>query len=316
MEQFGIYQVSIPLPIWNDSVHCYLARTEGKWVVVDTGINGHVTQETWEAAFTKHGISPGNDISRIYLTHHHADHFGFAGVMQEWTNAPLYLSDREEELSRFTWSKEGFSTFYRSCGLPEAMVSELVGNPTASVKPITPYPHMLERIEAGDRFQVGELNFEAMLMPGHTPGHICYYNADEKILISGDHFTKETIPYISYHGYGDENPLATFLTTLRKMQEMEISQVWPGHGPVFHDAQERIEELIQHYQARMAIVMDHAKGEKTAYELAESLFQKELPTFNQWIILGETNAYLRYLVGQGELEGFESNGILHYKKKC
>lgn len=315
MEQFGIYQVSVPLPIWNDSVHCYLARTEGKWVVVDTGINGHVTRETWETAFSKHGITPDKDISRIYLTHHHADHFGFAGVMQEWTKAPLYLSEREEELSRFSWSTEGFSAFYLSCGLPEAMVRELTDNPTASVKPILPYPQVLKRLQAGERVQIGELTFEAMLMPGHTPGHICYYHADEKILISGDHFTKETIPYISYHGYGDDNPLATFMTTLRSMQNMEIAQVWPGHGPVFHNVQERIEELLVHYQNRMAIVLDHAKGERTAYQLAQSLFPNDIPAFNQWMILGEANAYLRYLEGQGELEAFEWNGMLHYRRK-
>ena len=314
MEQYGLYQVTIPLPYWNDSVHCFLGRREGKWTVIDTGMNGYDTRKTWEAAFAAHGINPQTDVEAILLTHHHGDHFGFAGEMQSWTGAKLHLSKPELDLARYAWSVEDFTAFYRSTGLPREMVQELHGHETAFVQPLSPFPEDLGIIEDGDSFQIGELSFEAILMPGHTRGHICYYNRQHKLLISGDHLTKETIPYISYHGYGDDNPLQTYLSTLRNMQNMEISMVLPGHGPVFSDAQERIAELIRHFEARIEAVHALVTHEMTAYEISLALFPTERSVFKQWIDLGETNAYLRYLAEKGELQVREEDGLHRYSR--
>lgn len=315
MEQYGIFQVTVPLPFWNDSVHCYLGRHRGKWTIIDTGINGHVTQKTWEDAFAAHQISPRQDVERIFLTHHHADHFGFANVIQEWTDAPLHLTDQERELARFSWTNEAFQAFYRACGLPDEMVSHLAENPTAFVQPLSPFPNKLERLVPGEPVQFGELLFEAIHTPGHTPGHICYYNRSEKIMITGDHLTRETIPYISYHGYGDENPLATYLNTLHTMQGMEISLVLPGHGPVFSDVQERIAELLRHYETRLHAVYEQVTAEKSAYEIAQGLAPADLPTFQQWILLGEVNAYLRFLAAKGELQIIPDPPVIRFNKR-
>lgn len=314
MEQFGLYQVSIPLPFWNDSVHCYLGKREGKWVIVDTGLGTDGTRKAWEAAFAMYKIDPRRDVDRILLTHHHADHFGFAGVMQEWTGAPIYLSDQERELAHFAWTTEEFHTFYRSSGLSEEMVLRLQVNPTAFVGPVSPFPTDLQRIENGNRFHIGELQFEAIHMPGHTRGHICFYEKQHKLLLSGDHFTRETIPYISYHGYGDPNPLKTYLETLKSMQTLEIAAVLPGHGPVFYDAQVRITELIRHFEGRLDAVRSFAGHGESAYEISLDLFPTKRSEFQQWIDLGETNAYLQYLVANGELQVREEGAAHRYSR--
>ncbi|QRG69063.1 MBL fold metallo-hydrolase [Brevibacillus choshinensis] len=313
MEQYGLHQVSIPLPFWNDSVHCYLGRRDGKWVIVDTGLNTQDTQRAWEAAFARHGIDPQQDVERILLTHHHADHFGFAGVMQEWTGAPILLSDQERELAHYAWTSENFLHFYRSTGLPDELVLQLKETPTAFVQPVSPFPAHLQKIENGDRYQIGELEFEAIHMPGHTRGHICFYEKQHKWLISGDHFTRETIPYISYHGYGDPNPLKTYLDTLKAMKAMEIAAVLPGHGPIFYDAQERIRELTDHFEGRLALVQSYAVHGRSAYEISQKLFPSGRSVFQQWIDLGETNAYLQYLVAAGDLQAGEEGQVRSYR---
>lgn len=314
MEQFGLYQVSIPLPFWNDSVHCYLGKRNGKWVIVDTGLLTDDTRKAWETAFAMHKIDPEKDVESILLTHHHADHFGFAGVMQEWTGAPVHLSDQERELAHYAWTPEKFRQFYGSTGLPEEMVLQLQETPTAFVRPVSPFPSHLRKIEYGERYEIGELEFEAIHMPGHTRGHICFYEKQHKLLISGDHFTRETIPYISYHGYGDSNPLKTYLGTLKNMQAMEIAAVLPGHGPIFFDAQERIAELLDYFEGRLDAVRSFAAHGRSAYEISQELFPAGRSVFQQWIDLGETNACVQYLAANGDLHVVEEGHKYRYSR--
>ncbi|MDF2680773.1 MAG: hypothetical protein K0R47_1963 [Brevibacillus sp.] len=315
METKGLYQVSLPLSFWNDQVHAYLGQKDGKWTMVDTGIYGVDTRKQWESVFAQYGIDPTTDIERILVTHHHADHFGFAGEMQEWTGAEVLLPEVEQELAARAWTKAGFRQFYQTTGLPDAMIDELQENVTALNQQILPVPTKIAALQEGDSFFLGELLFEAIKMPGHTSGHICLYNREEKILISGDHFTREVIPYISYHGYGDENPVATYLSTLKQMKSLEISLVLPGHGPSFADAQERLEELITHFESKLGFVYEQVSKEMTAYEVSRALATKELATFQQWILLGETNAYLRELVEKGELGVETEAGVSRYSRK-
>ena len=312
MEEYGIFQVTIPLPYWNDNVHCYLATREGKWIIVDTGLKWEVTRKTWEEVFAKHGIDPTKDIESIVLTHQHGDHFGFSGMLQEWTGAPVHLNEIDRELSLYGWTPETFQAYYLSAGLPQESVLQLQENAAAFVRPTSPYPTDLQPLNAGDRFQLGELAFEAIHLPGHTPGHICFYNEQKKLLISGDHLTRETMPYISYHGYGDSNPLQTYLATLSKMQAMEIAAVLPGHGPIFYDAQERIAEVIDYYQSRLDAVRELAAGGRTAYEISLAIFPADRSLFQKWIDLGETNACLQYLLTNGDLQVREEGSQKKY----
>src|SRR5699024_9991456 len=88
MTHFGITQLTIPLPFWNDNVHCYMGKQDdGKWVIVDTGLKTEETEQHWLNQFRLLNINPVSDISRILITHHHPDHFGFAHELQKWTNA-------------------------------------------------------------------------------------------------------------------------------------------------------------------------------------------------------------------------------------
>ncbi|OIK09059.1 hypothetical protein BIV60_24910 [Bacillus sp. MUM 116] len=124
--------------------------------------------------------------------------------------------------------------------------------------------------------------------------------------------TKETIPYISYHGYGDENPLSSYLATLKRIKLMKISLVLPGHGPIFTDVQERITELLHHYEERIGFVLEHITGEMNAYEVSQSLFPVDSSVFDQWIAIGETNAYLRYLASIGEISVYKKGKQFKY----
>ncbi|MEW9672888.1 MBL fold metallo-hydrolase [Ammoniphilus sp. 3BR4] len=312
MEQYGIHKVTIPLPFWNSDVHCYLAKSKGKWKLVDTGMNRPETRKSWENAFLEHGIDPQHDVEGILLTHHHPDHLGYAGILQEWTGAAVYLSEEERHLLQHQWTEQSFAAFYRGAGMPLEVVQELQKNETA-FHPVPPPPHPIQTLREGDLIDFGELTFRVLYTPGHTAGHVCFYNEDQKVLVTGDHLTRETMPYISYHGFGDKNPLGTYIASLEKMRSLDISLVLPGHGPLFADAQERITEILNYYQKRIERVREWAKKGGTAFEVSHQLFPEQREGLDQWIAIGEANAYLHYLVEAGELKAETQGGLFRYK---
>ncbi|MGG2026106.1 MBL fold metallo-hydrolase [Gottfriedia sp. S16(2024)] len=301
MKGYGIYQVTIPLPFWNDNVHCYLARREGKWTIIDTAMNRNETRLAWEAAFNKYSIEPLRDVERILITHHHPDHFEYARELQQQTGANVFLSEKEQAVAQNNLDAESFSRFYLTAGMPQKLVKQLQPVNTSANR----FPKNVCIIETNRLYPIGELLFEAIQMPGHSDGHICFYNSEEQILLSGDHLTRETIPYISYHGYGNKNPLSMYLETLKTMQLMEISLVLPGHGPIFMDAQERINELLHHYEERIGFVLEKITGEMSAYQVSNTLVPIGSSVLEKWIALGETNAYLSYLVAKGEIREYK-----------
>src|SRR5699024_35766 len=217
MERYGIHQVTIPLPFWNDNVHCYLGKQpNGKWSIIDSGLNTNVTNKTWINTLNQYSINPKTDIDKILITHHHPDHFGFSSELQDLTGAYVYIDEREYELSLNALSELERKKFYLSSGMPSTIVEELqpVNNSINNLLKKIMY------IRKDSTYMIGELLFEALEMPGHSEKHICFYNKKEKILITGDHLTREVTPYIAYHGTGDNNPLKTYIKTLKSMQSM------------------------------------------------------------------------------------------------
>ncbi|WP_163100223.1 MBL fold metallo-hydrolase [Peribacillus alkalitolerans] len=307
MNQFGIYQVSIPLPYWNDSVHCYLGQNEGKWTIIDTSMNNEKTRQCWEAAFSRFKINPKREVERIFITHHHPDHFEYASELQRQTGADIFINQKEQSNLIFL-EKESFSSYYLTAGMPQELVMQLHPVNHSTKK----FPNNIHTFDPNVQYPIGELHFEAIQMPGHSDGHICFYNREEQILISGDHLTRETIPYISYHGYGDVNPLSTYLETLMNMLSMKISLVLPGHGPNFTDAKERIIELIHHYETRISHVLALVTGEMSAFEISNTLFPNNTTVLDQWIALGETNAYLNYLTAKGKIGVLKEHHVNKY----
>ncbi|KAF4539119.1 Beta-lactamase [Lasiodiplodia theobromae] len=84
----------------------------------------------------------GEDVKHVVLTHEHFDHYGGARVLQERFGAALYASAR-------AW--EGMEGLGADAGLPAP-------------------PTRDRTLEDGQTLVVGDVAFEVVLTPGHTPG--------------------------------------------------------------------------------------------------------------------------------------------------
>lgn len=130
--------------------------------------------ETGDAAI----VDPGGDaekikqivaaspvtIKSILLTHGHLDHVGAAAELAAHYGVPIVGPDRRDAV----WLEN----------LPQQ--SRMFGLPDCSA--LTP-----DRwLEEGDSVEVGNTRLEVLHTPGHTPGHIVFYDRAGQLLVSGD----------------------------------------------------------------------------------------------------------------------------------
>ena len=70
--------------------------------------------------------------------------------------------------------------------------------------------------------EYGGYHFQPILTPGHTPGHMCLYDAEKKVLFCGDHILGTITPNICIE-LGVENPLEDYLNSLKKIDALDVA---------------------------------------------------------------------------------------------
>ncbi len=177
------------------------ATKEG--VIIDPGF-----QSKWPllALVKQYGLS----IKAIYLTHSHFDHTADVFELKVLEGFPVFVHPADAENLRAPGSD----------GIPNMM----------GLKPVEPDGFFND----GDQGVIGKLHYTVIHTPGHSPGCVCFYFPDEKVLFSGDTIFKGS------HGRVDltnSSPEA-MKGSLQKLKALpEDVLVYPGHGPTttLHD---------------------------------------------------------------------------------
>ena len=183
----------------------------------------------WDAGGRAALIDPGGEAGRllaevaqrsltlekILLTHGHLDHVGAAVELRDALGIPIIGPQREEQ-------------FWLDL-LPQQ--AELFGFPPAVV--FTPD----QWLEDGDRVEVGTLRFDVLHCPGHTPGHVVFYESHERLAFVGDVLFKGSIGRTDFP-HGDH---AALLAAIReKLFPLgDDVRFVPGHGAMSTFGHER-----------------------------------------------------------------------------
>lgn len=126
-------------------------------------------------------------------------------------------------------------------------------------------------LKEDDSIRIGDYMLKCVETPGHTWGHMCLYEPNKKILVSGDHILSDITPGIQLW-FGEWDPLKEYLASLDKVYGLDIELVLPGHRDIFKKCKERIQELKHHHQKRLdEIVSILGKGRKNAYQVASQM---------------------------------------------
>ncbi|HED66362.1 MAG TPA: MBL fold metallo-hydrolase [Planctomycetes bacterium] len=199
----------VPVTPFQQNTTILRDRATGKGAIVDPGGEG----ERLIAACARDEV----EVVAILLTHGHVDHAGAATELARHFAVPVIGPG---EGDRF-WLES----------LPQQAASFGLGHPAEVVRP--------DRwLEDGDTVEVGELRFEVLACPGHTPGHVVFFHRPSKLLIVGDVLFQGSIGRTDF-------PKGDYDTLIRSIQEKllplgdEVTFL-PGHGPTSTLGRERI----------------------------------------------------------------------------
>jgi glyoxylase-like metal-dependent hydrolase (beta-lactamase superfamily II) len=303
-----IYQVHIPLPFALNRVNCYLIRGDEGWTIVDTGLNLPEARGVWLRVFKALDVA-STQIRQIVLTHVHPDHFGLAGWLQQHCRTdnggatpPVYMSPREAQLASEFWGAPDGSwdrllmNFWRACGVTAEMAVDLTTSTSETRQRTFPHPTEIKLIKPGSQVQLGDRDFQAIHMPGHSDGQLIFYDAADQLLLSGDHVLMKITPNIGLWPHGELDPLNLYLASLEQLSQLTVRLALPGHKTIITDLAGRIAELQDHHVARLELTMAAANSGANVYEVSRHLFPFDvLSVHERRFALAETLAHLEYL---------------------
>ncbi|MBI4638699.1 MAG: beta-lactamase-like protein 2 [Candidatus Rokubacteria bacterium] len=88
--------------------------------------------------------------------------------------------------------------------------------------------------------------------PGHASDHLCYYFPEERSLFTGDVVLGGSTTVIP----AEDGDLLDYMTSLRRLQGLDVRRIYPAHGPVIEDGPGRIQEYIEHRRMRERQILE------------------------------------------------------------
>lgn len=301
---------SIPITVTSPGlkeVFIYGVEHDSGIVLIDAGWPAATALIELERGLTSIGAGFA-DICGVLVTHVHADHYGLAADIQVASGAWIAMHPNEAAFIEDRYVREDqlqdrFAVWLRSAGVESERIDEVASStlvPVGSVVPVQ--PDVL--LEDGDTAPVPGRQIRSLHTPGHTPGHLVFH-LDDHSLFTGDHLLPRSTPNVSYGPLSDDDPLADYLESLRRISALGAETFGlPAHQYPFERASARAEELIAHHEARLVEVLEAlGAGAVTVLDVCRSITWRqeidELPGFLLRAALGETHAHLHRLAACG-----------------
>jgi glyoxylase-like metal-dependent hydrolase (beta-lactamase superfamily II) len=316
----GISQLTIPMsrnPL--GKTYSYLL-IESK-TLIDTGVPTEEAYLGLREQLRKNSLEP-QDIENVIITHLHNDHIGLAERLREY-GAEIWAGAAAEK--RQEQRMEEWANLYENT-LNELDLfggSKFKQNITkrryifkSDVKPIP----IDKYLKDGEKITLDDIELKIIWTPGHCYEHICLLDQVRRILFSGDHVLPRITSHVSLHSYQDHDPLNEYLTSLTKIEELDVDMVFPGHEWIFKDLKSRVQQLYKHHKNRLNEVKATLEdGPKTVYDIGRRVHwdSRPWPEMSFWtkrMAAAETYAHLRYLRNKGEIKENLEESTLYFSR--
>ncbi len=300
----GVFRLRLPLP-WPGVPHCNAwAVAAGDGIVLfDTGMHQPGSLAHLERALAMCNLSLEN-VRLVVCTHAHSDHYGQAASIVERAGCELWMHPNHEHMLRMAEDPEANLQrrleVGRQSGVPE--------------EPLRRYAAKRDPEETGiaaviepDRALVPGVVVDSDLgpwsvheTPGHAPSHVCLFQPERRLLISGDHLLGRISLYFDYGSSPD--PVGEFLHSLDVVEKLDARLCLPGHGRTFADVHAHIEGNRKLVSERLGAVLRAVSEQPlSAFEIVPHVYGQSLSPLNAHWLLSKVLSYLTHLRAEGQV---------------
>lgn len=188
-----------------EETHCYLLCGSAKALLIDTGLGICNIYEEVIKLTDKPIIA--------VATHVHWDHIG-----------------GHEYFSEFYAHRDELSWLCGEFPLPKALIQKMLvnncnlpnGYDSEEYELFQGVPDRL--LDDNDVIELGDRNIKVIHTPGHSPGHMCFWDEANQFMFTGDLIYKG----ILYANYPSTDPQA-YLHSVKKVSAYKPTRIFPGH---------------------------------------------------------------------------------------
>lgn len=155
------------------------------------------------------------NVKKILLTHGHADHVGAAFALSRYYDIPIIGPHKNDEdlLNKLPQQCKAFNL--------------------ENVLPFKPNKWLKNK----EKIRIGNIFFEVIHCPGHSPGHVIFWNKKNKFILMGDIIFKGSIGRTDLPGGDKDTLIKSIYNNILNLPDNTI--FLPGHGPISNLKEEK-----------------------------------------------------------------------------
>lgn len=312
----GLWRLRLPLP-WPGVPHgnAWAIAAGSGVVLIDTGMHQPDSLAQLERALDQVNLRLEH-VRLVACTHAHSDHWGQAAPICELAGCELWMHPNHEHAIRSAEDPQAAIArrieVGRQSGVPEEALRRYADR-------IGGLPSGIARVIEPDRALVPGVEIETDLgtwsvheTPGHAPSHVCLFQRERRVLISGDHVLGRISLYYDYGWTPD--PVGEFMSSLDAADALDARLALSGHGRPFVDVHRHIEGNRSLVRERLDAVLAALAGEpRNALEISPGVYGEPVTEFNGAWLLSQTLCYLRHLELQGRVAREPDGGLERWR---
>lgn len=313
----GLWRLRLPLP-WPGVPHgnaWAIAAGQGI-VLVDCGYHGPGSLAHLERALEMVNLRL-EQVRLLVITHAHTDHWGEAATVVGRAGCEMWmhpasahgrdrLDDPEAALGRRLEVARQSGVSPRAIESYAEQAKEMPSGLAAAIEPD-------RELVDGVAIETDLGTWTAYETPGHAPSHVCLYQPERRVLISGDHVLGRISLYYDY-GYTPD-PVGEFLFSLDRIDTLDARLALSGHGKPFVDVHSHIEgnRALVHERLGAAVAAAGRGEPRTAVQLVPEIYGLQLSFENAGRLLGQTMSYLTHLQLAGRLRAERDGDVERWR---
>jgi glyoxylase-like metal-dependent hydrolase (beta-lactamase superfamily II) len=298
----GVFRLRLPLP-WPGVPHCnaWAVRSGDGFVLFDTGMHQPESMENLERALAMCDLRI-EDTKLVVCTHAHSDHYGQAATIVQRAGCELWMNPHHQHMLRMAEDPDAVLArrleVARQSGVPEEPLRRYAEQRRSGESGIAAVIEPDRELLTGVTIETDLGPWTVYETPGHAPSHVCMFQPERRLLISGDHLLGRISLFFDYGSSPD--PVGEFLHSLDVVERLGARLCLPGHGRTFADVQAHIKgnrKLVHERLESVSAALE--QGPLSAFELVPHVYGESLSQQNAHWLLSKILSYLQHLQALG-----------------